>query len=264
MRVCLLFLAAALGASVGAQDLDLSQYHIIDLTHSFDEQTVYWPTSPSDFELEVLAHGHSEAGFFYAANAFCSPEHGGTHLDAPIHFAEGRMTVDQIPLEEMIGPAVVINVSARAADDPDYRLSLEDVEAFEARHGRIEPGTIVLLRTDWSRFWPDRGAYFATDTPDDATTLRFPSYGEAAARLLVHDRQVAMLGVDTASIDFGQSTDFIVHRIAAEENIPGLENLTNLDQLPARGAHVIALPMKIGGGSGAPARVIALVPNGSL
>lgn len=247
--------------SVFSHALDLAAYRLVDLTHSFNRETIYWPTDTSGFKLEQLAHGKTDAGFFYAANALCTAEHGGTHLDAPIHFAEGRRTNEQIPLEQLIAPAIVIDVSKHAASDRDYRLSREDVLKFEKRHGKISPGTIVLLRTGWSKHWPDRKKYLGDDTPGDASNLSFPSFGEKAAKLLVEERKVAMIGVDTASIDYGRSRDFIVHRIAAARNIPGLENLTNLEKLPATGATIIALPMKIEGGSGGPVRVIALAPR---
>lgn len=223
-------------------------------------QTVYWPTSSTGFQLQQLARGHTDGGFFYAANAFCSPEHGGTHLDAPIHFGENRYTSEQIPLQQLVGPAIVIDVAAVAAQNSDYRLTLSDVFEFERMHGMIQPGTIVLLRTGWSRHWPDRRRYLGDDTPGDASRLHFPSYGEDAARLLVEERGVAALGVDVASIDYGQSRDFLVHRIAAEHNVPGFENLTNLHELPPRGAVIVALPVKIEGGSGGPLRAIAIVP----
>jgi kynurenine formamidase len=249
------------GAAAAATRLDLAAYEVIDLTHPFNEQTIYWPTSPSAFELDTLAYGHTPASFFYSAFAFSTPEHGGTHLDAPIHFAEGGHTVDQVPLERLMGPAVVIDITARANADPEYRLSAEDVRAWESRHGVVPPGAIVLLRTGWSRHWPDRLRYLGDDTPGDASRLRFPSYGEAAARLLVVERRVGALGADVASIDYGPSTDFVVHRIAAERNVPGLENLNALDRLPPTGATVIALPILIEGGSGGPVRVVALVPR---
>src|SRR5262245_12416557 len=252
---------ALLALAGAAQALDPGGYRIIDLTHAFNERTVYWPTSPATFKLERLAYGPTGAGYFYAANSFCAPEHGGTHLDAPIHFAQGRRTADAIPLEQLVAPAVLIAVSKQAAADPDYRLTRDDVIGFEQRHGRIKPGTMVLLRTGWSRFWPDRKAYLGDDTPGDASKLRFPSYGEEAVRLLVEERKVGLLGVDTASIDYGRSRDFMVHRIAMAANVPGLENLTGLDQLPAVGATIIALPMKTDGGSGGPVRAIALVPK---
>ena len=243
------------------QSLDLSNYRIIDLSHALGTKTLFWPTSPSKFALEKLAFGKTATGYFYAANAFCTPEHGGTHLDAPIHFSENGRTTEKIPLEQLVAPAVVIDIAGRAAANRDYRASIDDVRQFEKQHGTIVEGTIVLLRTGWSRHWPSAKAYLGDDTPGDASRLSFPSYGVDAAKLLVDDRGVAALGIDTASIDYGRSTDFSVHRVAAARNVPGLENLTNLDQLPARGATVIALPTKIEGGSGGPLRAIALVPK---
>jgi kynurenine formamidase len=249
-----------LGAEAATQaPLDLSTYRMVDLTHAYGNQTLYWPTSPARFLLHRLAYGPSEGGYFYAANTLCTPEHGGTHLDAPLHFGEGRHSTDQVPLERLIAHAVVIDVSAQASKDRDYRVTPEDVLAFEKAHGRIAAGTIVLLRTGWSRHWPDAKAYLGDDTAGDASKLSFPSYGVDAARLLVEQRRTAVLGIDTASIDYGRSTDFQVHRIVAAQNVPGFENLTNLDQLPPRGALVIALPMKIEGGSGGPLRAVALV-----
>lgn len=259
-RPAILALALLAPASGAAQTIDLGSSRLIDLTHPFNRETIFWPTSPSSFELSELAHGHTEGGWFYSAYALSTPEHGGTHLDAPIHFAEGGHTNEQVPLERLVGPAVVIDIAVRADADPDYRLTVADVLEFEKRHGRIEPGTIVLLRTGWSRFWPDRRRYLGDDTPGDASRLRFPSFGEDAARLLVEERGAAALGADVASIDYGQSRDFIVHRVAAARNVPGLENLTNLDAVPPRGAVVVALPMKIDGGSGGPLRAIAIVP----
>lgn len=241
--------------------LEPADSQIVDLTHPYNEKTVYWPTSPSKFTMEKLAYGPTEGGYFYSAYTIATPEHGGTHLDAPRHFAEKGRTADEIPLDQLIGPAVVIDIAAKARADRNYRLTAEDVLAFEKTHGTIPADTIVLLRTDWSRHWPNAKAYLGDDTPGDASKLSFPSYGEGAARLLVDDRKVSALGIDTASIDYGRSTDFVVHRIAAARNVPGLENLTNLDRLPPRGATVIALPMKIEGGSGGPVRVIALLPR---
>jgi kynurenine formamidase len=253
-------IVAFIPAGLGAQT-DLLSNRLVDLTHALNAQTIYWPTSPSTFKLDRLSYGRTEGGWFYSANAFSAPEHGGTHLDAPSHFAEGRQTSEQIPLSNLMGPAVVIDISRKAAANSDYRLTRDDVLAFERRYGRIPPGTIVLLRTDWSNRWPNRKRYLGDDRPGEVSRLHFPSFSAEAARLLIEQRKAKALGVDVASIDYGQSKDFIVHRIAAERNVPGLENLTNLDQLPPTGASVIALPIKIEGGSGGPARVIALIPR---
>jgi kynurenine formamidase len=246
-------------APAPAPGFDLTTARVVDLSHSFDKDTIYWPTSPSGFELKELSHAVTPGGWFYASNSFCTPEHGGTHLDAPIHFAEGKWTSDQIPVDRLVGPAVVIDIRDKAGLT-DYRLTAADVRAWEKRNGTIKPGSIVILRTGWFARWPDKLRYLGDDTPGVVTNLHFPSYGEAAARLLVSERRVSVIGVDTASIDYGQSKDFIVHRVAMAENVIGLENLANLDVLPERGAWIVALPMKIAGGSGGPLRAIALLP----
>ncbi len=261
LRSVLLTTAFTIPLSVDAQTIDMRRYRTVDLTHALNARTLYWPTSPSTFKLDQLSYGPTPGGWFYSAYAFSAPEHGGTHLDAPIHFGEGHLTVDRIPLDRLIAPAVVIDVTAKTRGDDDYRLTSDDVLAFERANGRIADGTIVLLRTGWSSRWPDRKAYLGDDTPNDASKLHFPSFGVEAARLLVQERRVAAIGVDVASIDYGPSQDFMVHRIAAAADVPGLENLTNLNLLPATGALVIALPLKIEGGSGGPVRVVALIPR---
>jgi kynurenine formamidase len=253
-------LAIAIPAAVHAQTIDLARTRMVDLTHSFNAQTIYWPNAPSTFKLDKYAYGKTEGGYFYSSFGFSSPEHGGTHLDAPIHFSEKGRTTDQIPLSQLIGPAVVIDVSAKVKANADYRLTADDVRDFEKAHGAIKPGTIVLLRTDWSKRWPNKKAYLGDDAPGRTTQLHFPSFGADAAKLLV-ERRVGAIGLDTPSIDYGPSTDFIVHQIVYGANIPGFENLTSLDQLPATGTILIALPMKIEGGSGGPLRAVALVPR---
>jgi len=231
---------------------------LVDLTYSYDEETIYWPTAPSKFSKETLFHGHAEGGYFYSAFAIATPEHGGTHIDAPIHFAEGQDTTEAIPLERLIAPGVVIDVKEAAASDRDALLNIEHIEAFERQYGAIDQGTIVLVNPGWAQYWPDAKAYLGDDTPGDASNLHFPGVSEAAARALVA-RDVGAVGIDTASIDHGPSKDFIAHRTLMEAGIPGFENVANLDEVPARGAQVIALPMKIAGGSGGPLRIVAIV-----
>ena len=205
----------------------LQNAELVDLTYAFDEHTLYWPTSPTSFEIKQLAYGPTPGGWFYSSNSICTSEHGGTHLDAPIHFAEGKRTADQIPLQQLLAPAVVIDVESKIAANADYRLTADDVRAWESQHGAIGAGTIVLLRTGWGSRWPDRKQYFGDDTPGAVDKLHVPSYGEDAARLLVEQRHVAALGVDTASIDYGQSTDFIVHRVANGANVPRETTVVN-------------------------------------
>jgi kynurenine formamidase len=246
--------------SPAAPTLDLAAFELIDMSYGYGEQTLFWPTATQRFELDEVAYGTSEGGYFYSAYDFCAPEHGGTHLDAPRHFAEQGWTSEQIPLERLITPAVVIDVSAAASQDRDYRATADDVESWEAEHGRVPAGATAYLRTGWGSRWPDALSYLGDDVPGDASNLHFPSFGEDAARLLV-ERGVVALGVDTASIDYGPTADFPVHRLANADNVLGLENVARLGELPPTGAWTIALPMKIEGGSGGPARVVGLVPR---
>jgi kynurenine formamidase len=234
---------------------------VIDLTHPFDAETVYWPTA-EPFRLAVVFHGQTEGGFHYEANAFAAAEHGGTHLDAPCHFAEGQRSVDAVPLEDLIGPGVVVDVSEACARDRDHRVTIAELEAWEHEHGRIPDGAIVLLCTGFGRYWPDRVRYLGTDArgPEAVAALHFPGLDAPAARWLVGERAIAAVGLDTASIDLGQSKTFDAHRALAQANVPILENVAALEQLPARGFRVFALPMKIAGGSGGPVRIAALVP----
>jgi len=234
----------------------------IDLTHDFSSETVYWPTS-EPFQLETVFHGITDKGFFYSAYQFCAAEHGGTHIDAPVHFADGHNTVDQIPLEQLISPAVVIDVSSKALADRDYQVSTEDFITWESVNGKIPDNAIVLLNTGYGRYWPDRVKYMGTDKrgPDAVRELHFPGLQPEAARWLVENRKISAIGLDTPSIDYGQSELFESHRILFEKNTPAFENVANLDKLPTRGALVFALPMKIKGGSGGPLRIIALIPD---
>ena len=233
---------------------------LIDLSHSYDHETVYWPTSPSRFTKRTIFEGMTPGGYYYSAFEIGTPEHGGTHIDAPIHFAEGQDTTEAIPLERLIAPGVVIDMRSAADEDPDALLTVGDIEAFELAHGAIESGTIVLVHTGWAERWPDPERYLGDHTPGDASNLHFPGISAEAARSLV-SRKVAAVGIDTASIDHGPSKDFMAHRVLMESGIPGFENVAELDAVPPRGAQILALPMKIAGGSGGPLRIVAVVPS---
>ena len=233
---------------------------VVDLTYPFDDRTIYWPTATTGFIHETVFYGKTEGGFFYSAYNACAPEHGGTHLDAPVHFAEGKSTADTVPLSRLIGPAVVVDVAAAAARDVDYRVTRADIEAFERAHGAIEPSTIVMIHTGWGARWPDKKSYLGDDRPGHAEALHFPGIGEDAARALIA-RKVGAVGIDTASIDHGPSQDFITHQVLLGADIPAFENVASMETLPPRGALVIALPMKIGAGSGGPLRIVAVLPR---
>lgn len=236
----------------------------VDLTYDFDSSTIYWPTA-KPFHLDVVSAQRTAAGYYYAANNFAAAEHGGTHLDAPVHFAEGHHTTDQIPLTQLAGPALVIDVSAKAAADRDYRVVPADFEAWERARGRIPEGAIVVIRTGWGNRWPDRARYLGTTRtgPKAVLELHFPGIDPAAARWLVA-RKVRAVGIDTPSIDYGQSTTFDTHQILFAADIPAFENVAHLSAVPPTGAFVIALPMKIRGGSGGPLRIVAVVPEGAV
>lgn len=237
---------------------------VVDMTYPYDEQTIYWPTEEG-FQLEKESYGHTPQGYFYASNRFSSAEHGGTHLDAPIHFAEGHPTVDQLPLEKLMGEAILIDVTRQCATNPDYQVTQEDFEAWEKEHGRIPDGAIVLLRTGYGSRWPDRKSYLGTDErgAEAVAKLHFPGLHPEAARWLVGNRSLKAIGLDTASIDYGQSTLFESHQVLFAHDIPAFENVANLDRLPVKGFAVIAFPMKIKGGSGGPLRIAALLGQGS-
>lgn len=264
--VSLVLLTACTGARDGGATPDLVAVfgggagRWIDLTWSFSDSTIYWPTDTLGFAHDTVAWGTMPAGFFYSSFRYGANEHGGTHLDAPIHFAAGKDAADEIPLGSLIGPAVVIDVSDRAG--PDYLASVADLEGWEAEHGRIPDGAIVLLRTGWGERYHDRTAYLGTDATGPAAVplLHFPALAPAAAQWLVDQRAPRAFGLDAPSVDGGQSKDFGVHVILYGANIPGFENVAHLDELPPTGSFVVALPMKIKGGSGGPLRIVAYVP----
>lgn len=236
----------------------------VDLTHPFDAQTIYWPTEKG-FQFDRGNNGVTAKGYYYAANRFTTAEHGGTHLDAPVHFFAQRQTVDEIPVERLIGTAAVIDVTQQCAHDRDYLVTVADLQAWEAKHGRQLVDVIVLLRTGWSQRWPERAAYLGTKDfgAEAVAKLHFPGLDPQAVRWLVEHRAPQAIGIDTASIDYGQSTHFEAHVTLCEHNVPIFENVAQLDRLPNVGALVVALPMKVAGGSGGPLRIVAFLPEPS-
>lgn len=248
-------LSCLLTAMVWAQN----PHRMVDMSYPFDKKTVYWPTEKG-FNLQTVFYGMSPGNYFYSAFKFCAPEHGGTHLDAPRHFAKEGLTVDQIPPKQLMGNALVIRVDKQAQKNKDYAVTVADIKQFEKTYRPLSEQDIVLFYTGWGKFWPNKKQYLGSDTFGDVKNLHFPGVSKEAAEYLV-SRKIKGIGLDTASMDPGVSQDFWTHRVLLGANLYGIENLTNLDKLPPVGAILVVAPMKIEGGSGAPARVFAILPN---
>lgn len=272
VKLAILACACGMGAlaahGMGRQTTDLDRAvalaatlreRAVDLTYTFDDKTIYWPTD-DPFEHKRTRWGRGDGGW-YASATYKASEHGGTHLDSPVHFAEGQPTTEEISIGRLIAPAVVVDVTEACAADRDYQLRVADLKAWEAKYGEVPNGAIVLVRTGFGKFWPDRKRYLGTDVPGDVTGLHFPGVGPEAAEWLAKGRKVSGVGIDTPSLDHGPSGDFRAHRALNGAGIFGLENVANLERLPEAGAVLMAMPMKIGGGSGGPTRVVAILPS---
>ena len=230
---------------------------LVDLTYPFDRQTVYWPTERG-FSLEKFHYGFTKAGYFYSAFRFCAPEHGGTHVDAPRHFSATGLTVDRIPIEELMGKAAVIHVEKQVKNNRDYAITVNDIQAFEKKYGALNHDYIVLFYTGWGKYWPNKATYLGTAKFGDTQHLHFPGISKEAAQYLV-SKKVKAIGLDSPSLDPGASQNFQAHRIILGANLFGIENVAHLELLPPTGATVIVAPMKIAGGSGAPTRLYAVL-----
>jgi kynurenine formamidase len=242
-----------------AQANAVDEKKLVDLTYPFSSDTHHWPTA-KPFQFEKVAEGRTPEGFWYSSYNYGGSEHVGTHLDAPFHFAEGKWTTEQVPLSRLIGPALVIDVARQAEKNSDYALQMSDVHGWEKSHGRIPRDSIVLIRSGWGKYWGDRKRYFGTDEAGNVRDLHFPGLSKEAAEFLVKQRGVKAVGIDTPSIDPGPSKDFMAHQVLGAANVPIFENVAALERIPARGATVYAIPMKIKGGSGAPLRIFAVLP----
>lgn len=234
------------------EDLLKGKAKLIDLTHPLKEGMPQWPGSPPFGLTQISGY---EAIFY--ANKLNTPEHIGTHIDAPAHLVMDQATVDEIPPRLLFAPAVVIDVRDKVAKDPDYLLSREDIRAWERRHGPVKRGAFVIMFSGWQERWGDPARY---SNQDEEGTLHFPGFSKDSAEFLIRERQVVGLGIDTFSVDYGKSKDFPVHYALARASRYAVENLSDLDRLPPKGAVVIIAPLKIFRGSGSPVRVLALVP----
>ncbi len=226
---------------------------VLDLSYAINDKLVPWPGDEQFFEAKVNATIEKNG---YFTRSFWMLEHYGTHLDAPAHFPPGKTTVDQIPVKQLFGPAVVIDVRVESNKDADYQLPATRIEDWEKKHGRIPEGAIVLLRTGWASRWPDVERYRNQDAKGK---MHFPGFSVEAAKLLI-SRRVSGLGCDTLSIDYGASADFAVHHLALGAGLYHLENLADMSEVPEASAVLIVAPIKLEGGSGGAVRVFALLP----
>lgn len=263
MKNLFLLLLLCLSLLTGCRQQELSgllqQAEWIDLTHPFDTNAVYWPTN-IPFRHDTVFYGMNAKGYFYSSFKYSAEEHGGTHFDAPVHFGAGGKFIHEVPVDQLHGPGVVIDVTRQASANRDYLVSASDFLEWERLHGTIPDGAIVLLHTGFGKFWNDKFAYTGTlkTGPEALPELHFPGLDPDAADWLVKNRKINAIGLDTPSIDYGQSTEFLTHRRLCAAGLTMYENLANLDQLPPSGAYIVALPMKIRGGSGAPLRIVAI------
>jgi len=249
--VCWLFLSACSSQQPGRSRLEM--------TYPLDEAAIFWPTA-KPFSLIKVGWEVAENGRWYASNEFSASEHGGTHADAPIHFAAGGRTIGQIPLDEWIGPAAKVDATSKCSRDRDYLLTVEDLEAWEKENGEIPWGAWIIMYTGiGTRHYPDRKMVLGTEkTGDEALPeLSFPGFSAESVEFLIKSRNIKGIAIDTPSIDRGKSADFKVHQILCAADKLALENIAHLDQLPAKGATLYVIPMLIKEGTGAPARVFA-------
>lgn len=225
---------------------------ILDLTHTMSESSPTWDSSEK-YTAKTTAT-HEQHGFY--ARELAMPEHFGTHIDAPAHFTQGLWTVDQIPAERLVRPLVIINVSQKGRQNPDYLLTVDDIASWEDAHGHIPFGAVVVMRSGWSELWNNPKAFRNADAHG---ALHFPGFSLEAAEFLVEARSVVGIGTDTMSVDAGTSHDFPVHQYCSRHSVYHLENVANLEITPEAGATLVVAPAKFAHGSGAPTRLLAML-----
>lgn len=257
--IALILTCFMIGAFLCAYD---SNRKLLEMTYPYDEDTIYWPTA-KPFKLNKVSWGISDGGWWYASNEYSASEHGGTHADAPIHFAKNGRTIDQIPLQEWIGPAVKIDVTGKCEKNRDYLLTVQDIKSWEKKQGKIPDGAWIIMYTGIdTKYYPNKKEVLGTDkTGEDAIPeLSFPGFSPDSVEFLIKERNITGIAIDTPSIDYGKSKEFKVHQILFAADKLALENIANLDKLPSVGAMLYVIPMLIRDGTGSPARVFAILP----
>ncbi|XP_072030773.1 LOW QUALITY PROTEIN: isatin hydrolase-like [Amphiura filiformis] len=236
-------------------------HEIIDLTHAQNEDAIHWPTLPQ-YNFTILQRGFTDdltgEKLWLEYNSFEMAEHSGTHMDAPCHFAQGALKVHEIPLKKLAGPGVIINVKSKVENNNNYRVAVSDIQDWENKYNKIPDGAVVFMNAGWSRNIPTRHLYSGVRTIK--IPLRsYPGWHEDTVDWLLKNRNIHVIGGDTPSFDYGQTTTFPVHQLLGEYNIPGMENVANLDSIPESGSIIYVAAFKIYDGSGSPSRVFATV-----
>ncbi len=258
----ILLLVTAGCRNISGQQICWDRGQWLDLTRDFEKSTVYWPTNVT-FSHDTVTYGINDKGYFYSSFLYAAEEHGGTHFDAPLHFTENGRSIEQILPEEFTGEGICVDVSGKALADRDYLITQKDFLLWEKMNGAIPAQAIVLLRTGFGQYWNDPLQYTGTlkSGAEGVAELHFPGLDPAAALWLIEERNVKAVGIDTPGIDYGQSADFLTHRTLFSHNVTAYENVAHLESVPARNFYVVAAPMKIKGGSGAPLRLLVWIPE---
>lgn len=246
-----LAIAAALPSAASAQPARVTSFsRVVDMTHALHPGFPTYSGSPAI----AMERTKTFAKDGFNLNRLSYDEHVGTHFDAPVHFSADGPSVDMIPVQQLVCPLAIIDITARATANADAQLVPEDIAAYERGQGRIPAGACVALKSGWDAHVAT--AAFRNAQPSGA--MAFPGFRPDVAKLLL-DRNVAGVAVDTLSLDHGGSKDFAFHTAWLGAGRWGLECAANLGALPAKGATIIAGAPKIAGGTGGPGRVIALV-----
>ncbi len=243
--------ALPLGSAQAATVRRTTFRQVLDLTHVLGTQFPLFPGA-APFRIQQ-AVSHDKDGYYGSILTYW--EHSGTHMDAPVHFAPNGLFVDQLKVENLVVPAVVINITEKVRRDPDSVVTPDDIRAWERRYGRIPDNAAVLMASGWGARAASVEAFRNTDS---SGVMHFPGFGKDAIDFLLTERRISGIGVDTLSLDHGPSTTFAVHYTLLPTNRWGLENLANLESIPPSGATLFVGAPKIAAGSGGPTRVMAV------
>lgn len=245
----------------GVYDL-LKTKEFVDLTHAFEPGIPHWKGLPDEERTTLYGFREGEgtmgAGFFI--QEFRHAGQWGTHVDPPVHFVEGLRTLEDIPVSEMVMPLVLFDVHEKAQQNPDYTLTMADVQEWEAKHGPIPVGAFAVMRTDWNKRWPDADAM---QNKDSEGTAHYPGWSLETLKYLIEERNVTAIGHETTDTDPGLATtkdDYSLEDYVLRQNHYQIELLANLDEVPEYGALAVVTWPKPKGGSGFPARVFAILP----